>query len=188
MKKLILLAAIFIGAHTANAQINEGNIMVGGTLADFSSDFDTETKLTLSPKAAWFIKDGLAVGAYVDLGFNHTHGGATKYLYGFGPMARYYMINDRVGNLKKATFFWEANAGFDGSSITKGGGSTTGLGFGVGPGISYFLTPNLGLEALVKYNGTVGFGSSTYKNRLSIGVGFQIYLSKNKIKSEVKNL
>ena len=196
MKKLILFAAILFGAHTASAQINEGNVMVGGTFADFNADFKNQTSLSLTPKAAWFIKDGLALGAYGNFGFTHINGGQTTYNYGFGPLARYYMINDRVGKTKNLTFFWEANVGFDGSS-KKGktvgdyrlaGASNNGLGFGVGPGVTYFVTPNIGLEALVKYNGTVGFGSETYVNKLSVGFGFQIYLPGSKVKKEIKSL
>lgn len=190
MKKLILLAAILIGAHTANAQINEGNIMVGGTLAGFNADFDHSTSLTLSPKAAWFVQDGLAIGGYVNLGFTHLNGANTTYNYGLGPLARYYFQAEKVGNLSKAKFFWEGNVGFEGTSSTKkngvGGGSTNGLGFGVGPGLAYFITPNIGLEALVKYNGIVGFGSNAYTNNLSIGLGFQVYLPSSKAKSEIK--
>lgn len=193
MKKLILFAAILFGAHTASAQISDGNVMVGGNVADFSADFKNKTALSLSPKAAWFVQDGLAIGAYANLGLSHQHGANTVWDYGFGPMARYYMMNDMVGKNKKTIFFWEANVGFDGSSSTrvkgaKGtGASNTGLGFGVGPGVSYFITPNIGLEALVKYNGTVGFGSETYVNKITVGIGFQIYLPGSKAKSAIKN-
>ncbi|RYY23010.1 MAG: hypothetical protein EOP41_06730, partial [Sphingobacteriaceae bacterium] len=51
-----------------------------------------------------------------------------------------------------------------------------GLGFGVGPGFAYFITPSIGLETLVKYNGIVGFGSSPYANNISLNFGFQVYL------------
>lgn len=194
MKKLILFAAILFGATTANAQIKEGNVMVGGTLADFNANFGTNTSLSLTPKAAWFIKDGLAVGAYGSFGFDHRNGANTTYSYGLGPLARYFLQSEKVGSLRKAMFFLEANAGFEGSSKTrvngvKGtGGSTNGLGFGFGPGVSYFITPNIGLEALVKYNGIVGFGSETYTDKLSLGLGFQIYLPGKRLQKEVKNL
>lgn len=188
MKKLILFAAILFGAHTANAQIKDGNVMVGGTLANFRADFDHQTSLSLSPKVAWFIKDGLAVGGYADLGFTHINGGATTYNYGFGPMARYFLQAEKIASLKKAMFFVEGNAGFQGNSTTKGGGSTNGLGFGFGPGISYFITPNIGLEAMVKYNGIAGFGSKGYTDNLTFGLGFQIYLPGKKIKNEVKSI
>lgn len=188
MKKLVLFAAILFGVATANAQIKEGNVMVGGTLADFKANFDHSTSLTLSPKAAWFIQDGLAVGGYVNLGFTHINGAATTYSYGLGPLARYFLQSEKVGTLKKAMFFLEANAGFEGNSTTKGGGSTNGLGFGIGPGVSYFITPNIGLEALLKYNGIAGFGSRGYTDNLGFGIGFQIYLPGKKLQREAKNL
>ena len=42
--------------------------------------------------------------------------------------------------------------------VSNGGGNTNGFHFGVGPGIAYFVTPSVGLETLVKFNGTTGFG------------------------------
>lgn len=188
MKKIILLIAILLGSITANAQVNQGNVMIGGTLANFSADFDHSTSLSLTPKAAWFIRDGLALGGYVNFGFTHINGGATTYNYGFGPIARYYLNTDKEVKVKNVKFFLEANAGFDGASTTKGGGSTNGLGFGVGPGVAYFLSPNIGLEALVKYDAIAGFGSNTFTDKLNLGIGFQIYFSGSKIENTIKKV
>lgn len=188
MKKLILAIAILLGVHSASAQIKEGNVMVGGTLANFNANFDHSTSLTLSPKAAWFIQDGLAVGGYVNLGFTHINGEATTYNYGLGPLARYYVNTEKEIKMKNLKFFLEANAGFEGNSTNHGGSSTNGLGFGVGPGVTYFITPNIGVEALLKYNGIAGFGSKGYTDNLTVGIGFQIYLPGSKMKKEIKNL
>ncbi|MGN6417448.1 MAG: hypothetical protein ACTHMC_08150, partial [Pseudobacter sp.] len=64
--------------------------------------------------------------------------------------------------------------------------STNGLGVGFGPGIAYFITPNISLEGLLKYNLTVGFGNSTTNNQVAFGLGFQIYLPTKKAR-EVYN-
>jgi hypothetical protein len=61
-------------------------------------------------------------------------------------------------------------------NVSNGGGNTNGLDLSVGPGFAYFITPNIGLETLVKYKGLVGFGSSTMQNNLNLSFGFQIYL------------
>ena len=80
----------------------------------------------------------------------------------------------------------EANVGIYGSNTKVTGVSsisTNGLGIGFGPGIAYFLNGNIALEALVKYNLTLGFGNSTTNHGLNIGIGFQIHLPKAKLKA-----
>lgn len=81
----------------------------------------------------------------------------------------------------------EANAGFQGVN-TAGGNSTNGIGLGIGPGLAYFITNTIALESLLKYNGILGFGSSASSSRLQLNLGFQIYLSGNKVKSEINNM
>lgn len=79
MKKIFFGAIVAIGGlfSTANAQIQEGNWMVGSSL--ISSNFGLNTgggyNTALQPKAAYFIKDNVALGGYVNLGFSKTTSG-----------------------------------------------------------------------------------------------------------------
>jgi hypothetical protein len=50
------------------------------------------------------------------------------------------------------------------------------------------LTPNIGLETLLKYNGIVGFGSQAYNHNLNLGIGFQIYLPGRSVKTIVNEV
>jgi hypothetical protein len=50
------------------------------------------------------------------------------------------------------------------------------LDFGVGPGYSCFITPNIGVEGLVKYVGQAGFGNEGLNSAITFNVGFSIYL------------
>jgi hypothetical protein len=193
MKKFRLLTLVFsavLFGSAANAQTQKGNIMVGGTIANLGLNFQkqsTQFSMDLTPKAAWFIKDGLALGGYVNFGLSTDNPG-TNTNYGVGALARYYVEDKNVRKLefsKRARFFLEGSAGFAGHNVSNGA-STNGLDIGIGPGVSYFITPNIGLEALLKYDLTVGFGSSTTSNRLNLGVGFQIYLPSAKAKQIYK--
>lgn len=181
----LALAAVLFGS-AANAQIQKGNIMVGGTLGNLGLNFQKEStqfSMDITPKAAWFIRDGLALGGYVNFGLTTDNPG-TNTNYGVGALARYFVEDKNVRKLefsKRTRFFVEGNVGFAGANVANGA-STNGLNIGVGPGISYFITPNIGLEGLLKYDLTVGFGSSTTSNRLNLGVGFQIYLPSAKAK------
>lgn len=178
MKKLIF--TIFFGsvmAFGANAQIQKGNVMIGANLSDIKFGLDKPNVFTfnVSPKAAWFVQDGLAIGGEVNLGIATQKGSGTDFNYGVSALGRYYGETGSNEIVKSSRFFGEATVGVQGYNPS-GGGSTNGLGFSFGPGFTYFVTQTIGLEALLKYNGVVGFGTSAYAHNLGIGVGFQIYL------------
>lgn len=189
MKKLIftiLLAAA--GMTGLQAQIQKGNVMMGANLSNISFGLDEPNvfSLSINPKAAWFVQDGIALGGDVSFGLETQKGGGTGINYGVGALGRYYA--DRGANevVNNSMFFAEATVGISGVNPAGSGGSTNGLGFSFGPGFTYFVTPSIGLEALLKYNGVVGFGSSAYGHNLGLGVGFQIYLPGRSTANRVK--
>lgn len=189
MKKLIFTGKMAVTglAATMNAQIQKGNWLVGSSL--ISSNFGLNTgggyNIAIQPKGAYFIEDNVAVGGYVDLGFNKvTNGSPTEFTYGVGALGRYYLSPGEKGVdnlLNRGRWFLEGNAGIGGRSV-ENADSTTGFDFGVGPGYSYFITPNIGLEGLVKYRGRAGFGSEGLNSNLTFNLGFSIYLPTSKAK------
>lgn len=192
MKKITLAALALIGlVFTAKAQIQKGNVLIGSDLANLNLGLNSPTSFTgtISPKAAWFIQDNVALGAYASLGISTVKGNGSNFTYGVGALGRVYAGG---GNeiIRHGRFFGEANVGINGQNLSQNGGSTTGLGFGVGPGFAYFITPSIGLETLLKYNGIVGFGSSPFANNVALNFGFQVYLpgraTANKVRGDVK--
>ncbi|UWX60536.1 porin family protein [Chryseobacterium oranimense] len=195
MKKLIfagILAATGLTA-TANAQIQKGNWMVGTSL--LSSNFGLNTgggyDIALQPKAAYFVNDNVAIGGYVDLGIKKvTNGSPTDFTYGVGALGRYFLSPGEKGVdnlLHHGRWFLEGNVGIGGRSV-ENGDSTTGLDFGAGPGYSYFITPNIGLEGLVKYRGRAGFGSEGLNSNITFNVGFSLYFPTSKAKEVANDL
>lgn len=189
MKKLlttVMFSAITILA--ANAQIQKGNVMVGGNLTNINLGLDDPKifSVDITPKAAWFIQDNVAVGGYVNFGLKTAKNSNTTTTYGVGALGRYYTGKD-VEVIRHGRFFAEATAGIGGVNVSKGGGNTNGLNLSVGPGFAYFITPNIGLETLLKYNGLIGFGSATTQNNLNLSFGFQIYLPGQRTASKVKS-
>jgi hypothetical protein len=179
MKKFLftMLAAVTLTGFAAQAQIQKGNVLIGGNFADIKLGLDEPRRFSfeVSPKAAWFVQDNIALGAYATFGLETAKNASTIINYSVGPMARYYSGSD-VEILNHGRLFGEATVGIEGLNVSKGGGNTNGLGFSVGPGFAYFITPNIGIETLLKYNGTAGFGSETYQNNLNLSFGLQIYL------------
>ncbi|AZA77922.1 hypothetical protein EG347_10520 [Chryseobacterium sp. G0186] len=196
MKKLILSGVLAIAGltATANAQIQKGNWMVGSSLV--TSNFGLNTgggyQINLQPKGAYFIEDNVAVGGYVNLGIGKSSKeSSTRFDYGVGALGRYYLSPGEQGVnnlLHHGRWFFEGNLGVGGYSISKGGNSTTGLDFGAGPGYSYFITPNIGLEGLVKYAGVTGFGNTGLTSNITFNLGFSIYLPTSKAKQVVNDV
>ncbi|MGP1501445.1 hypothetical protein [Bergeyella cardium] len=195
MRKIIL-GAIVLGAglfSNANAQIQKGNLIIGGDIfgANFGLNKGGGYNFNLQPKAAYFVEDNVAVGGYADLGFSGSNGGQTKFTYTVGALGRYYLSPGQGGVdnlLKHGRWFLEANVGVGGESISKGGNSANGLGFGFGPGYSYFLTPNIGLEGVVKYDANAGFGNGGYTHNIKFGLGLNIFISTAKAEEIIKNV
>jgi hypothetical protein len=180
-KTLFMLAFVMIaGTFAANAQIQRGNVLVGGNIANFDLGLNEGDpfRMDINPKAAWFIKDNTALGAYVRLELETAKGKGASVGYGFGALARQYFAGNAVPAVRHTRLFVEANLGIEGENASRSStnASTNGLGVGIGPGLAYFITDNIGLEGLFKYNGIVGLGSRPTTSKLDLSVGFQIYL------------
>jgi hypothetical protein len=189
MKKITLLTvlACLILGFNAKAQIQKGNVLMGGDIGNLTLGLNSPSTFTMdiTPKAAWFIQDNVALGGYARFGISTEKNTGSDVRYGVGALGRYYAGSD-VEVLKHGRFFAEGNAGLGGQNLRGPGGSTNGLELGVGPGFAYFVTPSIGLETLLKYNGIVGFGSSAYQHTLTLNFGFQIYLPGKSTMSKVK--
>lgn len=193
MKKTLFMLAFIITASTfmAKSQIQTGNVLVGADLANFHIGLNQGARSTfqINPKAAWFIKDNTALGGYGKLGYETAKGQGSDFTYGFGGLARQYMAGNAVPAVRHTRFFIEANVGIEGvnHSVSSTNSTTNGLGLGIGPGLAYFVTPNIGLEGLIKYDHIIGFGTSTTSSTLDFNFGFQVYLPSKTLKNSVKN-
>lgn len=188
MKRTLFFAILFVSVITAHAQIQRGYVLVGGDIANLNLDLDKGGyfQANLNPKAAWFIRDNFAVGAFFSFGISTAKDQGTGVSYGIGPLARYYFSDKNVELMRHTRLFLEGTVGINGDNPAHGD-NTNGLGLGIGPGISYFITSNIGLEFLLKYDGIIGFGSRPTSNNLNLGVGFQIYLPSSRIRTMINN-
>ncbi len=195
MKKLLLSAVVLTTlAMGANAQTQKGYYMIGGDIGNISADLQkggSTFGIGVTPKAAWFIQDNFAIGGQVGLGYKTQKHAGNTLTYNIGPFARYYFGKDQMSDVnintpKHVRFFGEANAGFAGSNTKIPGqdaATTNGFNVGVGPGVAFFVNENIALEALAKYDLTLGFGTTPTINHINVGVGFQIYLPGSRLKA-----
>lgn len=193
MKKIFLIAttALIFFVSTAKAQVQRGNLLVGADIANFNLSLNKggNFNMRIDPKLAFFIRNNIAVGPYLNFELQTSKGNGTSIDYGIGLLGRYYINDSTLNLLKHGRFFLEANLGIEGSnpSNTTGLDNTNGLGLGVGPGFAYFITENVGLETLLKYNGIVGFGSRPTSSNLNLSFGFQIYLGSARARAAIRN-
>ena len=186
MKKLLITGAVALMGITANAQLQQGNWMVGAQVANVK--FTNGFAMSLSPNLAYFIQDRWALGAQVGLDVLSPEGTSdTQTNWSIAPFTRYYFTSNEVDNLlNNGAFFAEGSAGFGGNNSSVGD-STNGVELGIGAGYAYFITPNVGLEGLLKYKGLVGGGNTNSQGDLYLGVGFQIYLSNSKARAAARD-
>jgi len=188
MKKLITLLLalqfVFVGAKS---QLQGGNLLVGGDVADFNLGLNKggNFSISLEPKLAIFVIDNLAIGGYLNFGLLTSKGAGSSIDYGLGLLGRYYLSPD-INVVRNSRFFLEGTAGIDGTNPASGE-NTNGLGLSFGPGWTYFITSNVGLEALLKYNGIIGFGERVTSSTLNLSVGFQIYLPSRQLQKRLRS-
>lgn len=190
IKSIILIVSLFLFGSSQNlfAQLQKGNLMVGSDVAnlDFGFQKGANVHFELNPRLGYFIKDNIVIGGLLNLGLDYQKSRGTEITYGLNAFGRYYFSDPTMVLLNHARFFGEVSAGINGSNTIakdKENITTNGFGIGFGPGVSYFITPNIALEALAKYNLIIGGGTATTSNKISIGIGFQIYIPTNKARA-----
>jgi hypothetical protein len=191
---LLLVGGLFVlSVFSLKAQTtNQGTVFFGAQLTNINASFQkgsTEFDLGISPKIAFFIKDNIAVGAQLGIGV-HSNKTITDVNYYVGPLARYYFNDSPVDFTlnHRALLFLEGSVGLLGENHHVKGSTNThtnGLGIGVGPGLVYFISPDIGLETSLTYNLGVGFGNSTTTHQLGLNLGFNIYLPSKFVRNEI---
>lgn len=192
MKKALLVSMTIFTITTAYSQTEKAKKFIGGRISlngNNNSYLDTVAKrgehgfkIQIMPNYGYFIKDNLVVGANLNLGINNsssTYGyinfppdqtyKSHSIIYGIGGFARYY---------KKITdnFLFFLNGGISYSYETERIEQTTythpvlpvqeiltnNISFGAYPGLVYFITPKLGIEAGL---GNLNYNISSSKNK-----------------------
>ncbi|WHF52622.1 hypothetical protein QGN23_04920 [Chryseobacterium gotjawalense] len=192
MKKFLIAGIFAFLGNPADAQLQKGNWMVGGEVAaaNFGLNKGAGYNFQVTPQVAFFVKDNWAVGPYVRLGFSGAKSSPTTFTYGVGALSRYYFSSGEEGMdslVRHGRFFVEGNAGIGGTTISDGGASANGLDLGIGPGYTYFLTSDIGLDASVKLNGNLGFGNRGTTSAIDFRLGLNIFLPPGRAMKDFKS-
>lgn len=161
----IILFAIF----PSLAQTEKGTMLLGG-----NSNFrihDDGFNAYINPNIGFFVVDNFALGGSLPLYYSgYEHGSNTNI--GFAPFARYYFGEGSTRLFALASLgyrhgWYRYNNGFAEDKDSEG--SVMGS---AGIGLVYFLTNQIGAEAILAYNANGG--------NINLGFGFQIFLPSSK--------
>jgi outer membrane protein W len=182
MKRMLIFtfAVATLSAAKVNAQTEKGDWMVGG-MASLTTT-KNNTSYVFSPNAGHFFARNFVVGA--NLSFESSKIGSNKVTsFGIGPFTRYYF------DLKQNNMKPFVHVGIDFyTDKTKAGSvsnTTHSTGLFAAPGVAYFITPNVALEAAAGYRGAKAEGDK-FRGGLGLNIGFQIHLLGNQLKAAGK--
>jgi hypothetical protein len=177
MKKTFLTLLFFSGflISTCLAQTNQGSVLLGGSINfssynesrkdDFHSIESKTTNFNISPTVGYFVANRVAVGSSVGYIYSLSKYNSDMLVRGMGfsvaPFVRYYKL---LGD--KAAIFGSASVNYarytaKGSNVhqdfTKTPYKRTDTDYGAAftPGLTYFVSSKIGLEATL---GSIGFG------------------------------
>jgi hypothetical protein len=163
MKKFIYSAAMLLTGFAVQAQLNSGNIFLGGAV-EFSTskdkfyapnatvDGNVRSSVLLAPSVGYMLSDNLAIGVTAGFGKNTTdfaNGNVrTTNTFGIAPFVRkYWGLNDAF------YIFGEGSLGFGtGTQKFRSGGTTVTerefniFQIAVAPGLAFFPSPKFALE------------------------------------------
>lgn len=224
MKKLLLSGLLIASSLVSQAQIGAGTFSLGGGLGiqlgsssskvgGTSADGPSRFGFSILPAAQYFVADNFSLGIQFGLDLGSTTSKTTTAAgtiesttsttkFSVAPFGRYYyMLDDNLGFFGQAAFSFSSQGG-----STKSGGTsvdaptTTAFGLGISPGLIFFPSKKIGIEAVIgnvfafqstSTESTTGTGATAVTttnssttidllnfNTLGLGFGFQYYFGR----------
>lgn len=185
--KLLFFSMLLI-ITISNAQITEGNWMVGGN-GSFSSkenynnnnksDKGQVNELDISANLGYFFIDNLAIGTrigYSNYIIPNSDGSGDRYWLNYGVFSRYYFLKpEKIMNIFIDGSYFLGQNSF-GSGFDSFKNEINGYSFTAGP-VVYFNS-SVSMELALKYSSTKFSINNSTENNFQVGIGFQIYLEK----------
>jgi hypothetical protein len=156
-----------------SAQTEKGDWLIGGGFNLNTSD--NNTVISLSPSAAAFVANNLAIGGNFKL--SYTKEGFIKTTsFGIGPWVRYYFTQANVRPILQGNFNFVSSK----TKVNNTSSTNNGTNFFLGAGAAVFLSSHVSLDMLMGYDRTK-FNSLQGTGGFALNVGFQVYLHKRQV-------
>jgi outer membrane protein W len=191
-------------SSTTYAQTQKHNIMVGGN-ASFEKRYRyyilpisnsqhgiVNNTFNLNPTISYFVVDNLALGLSVNfrrykaMDTDNGEKEGDGHSYSIGPIVRYYFPFNNWAIFPEAQFLKVSGVNHSYSLQERFTNSSNGSAYKLGVGASYFVTPNVGMEGLLRYsyeytslvnNFYVGSPEAKVKRAgINLSIGIQFYL------------
>lgn len=191
-KNLLVTAVLSIVSLSAIAQPEKGNTFIGLGITNMSPAPQGLGDVTLNrkfivPKVGYYLNKHVAIGTSLFFTGSILPDKSLSYNVGIRPFVRYYFLGNRQKENKKAFWFLEANAGMNRSAYKNFSYNYAShdnyLNYGLAAGVSYFVTPDISIEALLRvdaYQGTHNENNDNLRSSFSIqpmgeiGVNFNL--------------
>jgi hypothetical protein len=175
MKKTFYIFLFF--TFFCQAQISKKDLLIGGNasfgyISNSISQNSNQLYFGLNPYLSYFVKDKLAIGTSINLGFNHVFESKNTYYYiGIGPTIKYYFLaKEKTLNIfTTATYHINSNNNFDNTTHN----------MNIGLGSVFFFNKNLSLETGLYYNYASFNNINAYQHNVFFGAGFQIHIDRS---------
>ena len=184
MKKIILIITILFTNINVNSQITKGYWMYGGSGKYFHRTNIFNNKKTskysfisIKANAGYFIKDKWAIGGIIRYDDNLTPlPNQRNVVGGIGVFTRYYFLEpDKITNIYSQVYYtYTVNF----TQLDTKGNILDLHYYGTKIGYVIFLTNSVGLETFFEYEMTSPDSFSNTSINITIGMGFNIHLTK----------
>jgi hypothetical protein len=189
MKRILLSTLVILSLYfSANAQLEKGSWMVGGSLGvsstttpEYQGNYTT-TQVSISPRAGYFFIDRLTAGLSINSSFSHSHYGGSSAnpntyndnAYGVGPFVRYYFLPTQ----KPANILLELSDQYSWLSYSGLPNTERENSYGFAAGPAFFLSPSVALECTLGYtwNKTINYNPQQNSHVFRTAIGLQVYL------------
>ncbi|MCR6719826.1 MAG: porin family protein [Chitinophagaceae bacterium] len=173
MKKILFTLLSCAVLNAAQAQTEKGDWMVGGGFN--LNTAKNNTVINLSPSAATFVANNLALGANVKLAYS-KEGLIKTTTFGLGPWVRYYFTQANVRPIVQGNFNFISSK----TRVNSVSSTNNGTNFFLGGGAAIFLSSHVSLDALLGYDHTK-YNSLDGSGGFAMNVGFQVYLHRRQV-------
>ncbi|CAN5528767.1 hypothetical protein BH23BAC1_BH23BAC1_28230 [soil metagenome] len=174
MKRLVLFISLIISHYTVFGQTEKDSFLLGGLAR---VDLTNEPYAFFSPQLGMFMAKNFALGATVPISFSSTEN-SNSFYYGFGPFFRGYFGSSKFKPfLEGGIYFATEHTKFVNNNREFKSRRTDNKAH-LATGITYFLSPNIGLEGVLKYQ--VDREYEFTGANLIFNLGLQIYIPKKK--------
>ena len=177
MKKTILSLLIALTTISTYAQTEEGNLLLGTSIANIQVGLDNDyVSVGISPNAGYFIFDNFALGGSLPLQLS-ANGNSSSTSIGLGAFGRYYIPMDKISPFFGGGLGYRIYSNsytytdWNGQKVTTS--NSDGIPYAnAAAGIAYFLNENIGVHGTMNIGDLLNPGTT-----LSLGLGLSIYFN-----------